>query len=215
MPKVLIAEDDGFTRALLLSTVSNLGYEVTGEVATAAEAMKSALRLAPDIALLDLDLGQGPTGVDVANSLRKRYPNIGIVILTSYEEPRLFTSKLKLPANAIYLVKQFISKPTDIDWALQASRESSFHEKLNRAREITSRSQSLSEGQIEIMRLVASGLTNVEIGKRRYMSAHAVNKAIARLVKQLGLEYGAADNQRVLITQAYFMMTGSARPRRD
>lgn len=47
------------------------------------------------------------------------------------------------------------------------------------------------------------------------MSEHAVGKAVARLVTQLRLDYGEGDNPRVLITQAYFAMTGAARPRRD
>lgn len=213
--RVLIVDDDGFTRSLLVATVAGLGHVVVGDCANGSDAMKAAEVEPPDVALLDLDLGSGPTGADVGHGLRRRLPSLGIVILTSYEEPRLMGSRLRIPDGAIYLVKQAISEPREIDRAIRMAREPRTHTPASGSRDFTSAVRGLGDGQVEIMRLVAAGLTNAEIGRRRHMSEHAVGKAVARLVKQLGLEHGDGDNPRVLITQAYFAMTGSARPRRD
>lgn len=213
--RVLIVEDDSFTRSLLVATVTGLGHVVVGDCANAADAMRAAASETPDVALLDLDLGAGPTGADLGHALRRALPAIGIVLLTSYEEPRLMGTRLRIPDDAVYLVKQAVSQPTEIDRALRLAREPRAHTSASGGVSVDSRAQGLSDGQIEIMRLVASGLTNAEIARRRYMSEHAVGKAVARLVTQLHLDYGDGDNPRVLITQAYFAMTGAARPRRD
>ena len=73
----------------------------------------------------------------------------------------------------------------------------------------------LSDNQVEIMRLVAEGFSNAEIGRRRHLTDAAVEKAIARLIKQLELQPGRNDNPRVLVTQAYFALIGSTQVRRD
>ena len=73
----------------------------------------------------------------------------------------------------------------------------------------------LSEGQWEILRLVAAGYTNAEIARRRSLTEDAVNKAITRLVRQLDIEVGKDDNARVLLSQAYNRITGRASERRN
>ncbi|MEL0127491.1 MAG: hypothetical protein VW929_09980, partial [Actinomycetota bacterium] len=66
-----------------------------------------------------------------------------------------------------------------------------------------------------VVRVAGPGDANAEIARRRSLTEPAVAKAVARLVKQLGLEAGAHDNVRVLITQAYYELIGSSRVRRD
>lgn len=213
--RVLIVEDDDFTRTLLVTAVRALGHDCVGDCATAADAMRIASAHAPDLALLDLDLGDGPTGVDLGHALRGRDPAIGLVILSSYEEPRLLGVRLQIPDRAVYLVKQSIGDPDSLGRALRIAADPTVHTAASTPPAREKRSAALSDGQVEIMRLVAAGYTNAEIGRRRYMTEHAVGKAVARLVKQLELDLAPGDNPRILIAQAYFAMTGSARPRRD
>lgn len=212
---MLIVEDDDFTRTLLVATVRGLGHEVVGDCASAADAMRAATAQSPDVALLDLDLGDGPTGIDVAHALRKAQHAIAIVILSSYEEPRLIGARIAIPERAVYLVKQSIAEPDALARAIRIAAEPSSHTQASARGKVRSRSSGLTDSQVEIMRLVAAGYTNAEIARRRYMSEPAVGKAVARLVKQLDLDYEAGDNPRILIAQAYFSMTGAARPRRD
>ena len=57
--RILVVEDDGFTRMLLCSQLRELGHEVVGETANCAEGIASAAVTRPDVVLVDLDLGLG------------------------------------------------------------------------------------------------------------------------------------------------------------
>lgn len=59
-PRVLVVEDDGFTRTTLCAALRGLGIDVVADTGSAAQALDLAARHTPDAALLDLDLGPGP-----------------------------------------------------------------------------------------------------------------------------------------------------------
>jgi DNA-binding NarL/FixJ family response regulator len=73
----------------------------------------------------------------------------------------------------------------------------------------------LSDKQIEMMRLVASGLSNSEIAKRQWITEAAVEKAISRLCKKLEIVVSKEQNLRVLIAGAYHQYSGSVNVRSD
>lgn len=208
--RVLVVEDDDFTRTLVSSLVSSLGYEVCAQVATVTEAMSLAQELKPDLALLDLDLGEGPTGVHLAHGLRKLNPNIAIVMLSSYGDPSWMGQRRRPPTGARYVVKGEVSNPEVLANALTGALESPLD-----AHEINRTLPPLSEGQWEILRLVAAGYTNAEIARRRSLTEEAVKKAVTRLVRQLNIEPGDEGNARVLLTRAYAQMTGTVSGRRS
>ena len=208
--RVLVVEDDDFTRTLVSSLVSSLGYEVCGQVATVTEAMSLAQELKPELALLDLDLGEGPTGVHLAHGLRKLNPNIAIVMLSSYGDPSWMGQRRRPPTGARYVVKGEVSNPEVLANALTGAMESPLD-----AHEINRTLPPLSEGQWEILRLVAAGYTNAEIARRRSLTEEAVKKAVTRLVRQLNIEPGDEGNARVLLTRAYAQMTGTVSGRRS
>lgn len=211
MARVLIVEDDGFTRMLLRGQLEQLGHSVVADSGSAADALDAAREHHPDLALLDLDLGRGPTGIDLAHALRDLLPAIGIVLLTSYADTRLIGDQRELPVGSIALVKRMLEDPEQLASALRLAHESP---RITDTRLTPSGIPRLSDGQTEILRLVANGFSNAEIARRRHLSESAVIKALGRLVDQLGLDPGPGDNQRVLLTQAYFRLTGTARPRR-
>lgn len=211
--RVLVVEDDGFTRMLLRGQLEQLGYDVVADAGTAAGALDAAA-LAPDVALLDLDLGRGPTGIDIAYGLRRLLPQIGIVMLTSYADTRLIGEQRGLPPGALALVKRTLEDAAILDAALRMAVDPAAGADLAALLPVAEATH-LSDGQIEILRLVAHGFSNAEIARRRHLSESAVIKAVGRLVDQLGLQTQSGDNQRVLLTQAYFRLTGTASGRRD
>lgn len=211
MPRVLIVEDDGFTRMLLRSQLELLGHTVVADTGTAADALDAAREHHPDVALLDLDLGRGPTGIDLAHALRDLLPSIGIVLLTSYADTRLIGDRRDLPVGSIALVKRTLEDPEQLASALRMAHDSPRTAESGRGATGMHR---LSDGQAEILRLVANGFSNAEIARRRHLSESAVIKAVGRLVDQLDLAPGPGDNQRVLLTQAYFQLTGTSSARR-
>ena len=208
--RVLVVDDDDFTRTLVATLVESLGHTVVARAGAVSEAMALADDEGPDLALLDLDLGEGPTGLDLAHGLRRLLPNISIVMLTSYGDPTWMGQRREPPVGARYVVKGSVNDSQVLANAI----ESALSDPL--ALDARERNDTpLSEGQWEILRLVAAGYTNAEIARRRSLTEDAVNKAITRLVRQLDIEVGKHDNARVLLTQAYNRITGRASERRD
>ena len=204
--RVIIVDDDDFTRMTLRAVLASLDYAVVGDAAHIVGAMDMARNERPDLAVIDLDLGEGPTGVDLAHGLRSLLPSIGLVILSSYADPRLIGRRTRpLPEGTTYLSKQSVGDARVLDDALRRalSREDAAH---------VPESTALTDTQIEIMRLISGGYSNAEIAKRMWISEDGVNRAVTRLVKQLGLQVTKEHNTRVLISRAYAELAGRAVP---
>ena len=213
--RVMLVDDDPFTRMTLVATLGSLEFAVVGDVASAKEALLLAAEARPDVAVVDLDLGEGPTGLDVAHRLRELLPAIGLVVLSTYEEPRLMGfNQHPLPDDALYLVKRTVVDPEVLGRAVRMSVDQDFRAGTMRVVPQDAAGVKLSDAQIDIMRLVAAGHSNVEIARRRSLTVPAVEKAIARLIKQLDLQASADTNQRVAIAQAYYRLTGAVSARR-
>lgn len=119
-----------------------------------------------------------------------------------------------LPDDAIYLVKRTVVDPEILGKAVRMSVDDDFRQGTLRVVPKDALGVTLSDPQIDIMRLVAAGHSNAEIARRRSLTVPAVEKAIARLIKQLDVQASPDTNQRVAIAQAYFRLTGSVSARR-
>lgn len=204
--RTVVFEDDAFTRTMLVSTLIQAGFSVVLETGSAAEAAQKAPDLKPAVAILDLHLGIGPTGIDVAHALRRNDPSIGIIFLTSYSDPRLLDANLPpMPGNSQYLTKESVIK---LGVLLEAVKNSLIKNTATTKFQTSSSMNSLTDIQIEVLRLLAEGLSNAEIAKRRVVSEKSVEVAIARIAKTLNLPKDATRNQRVHMAKAYFEALG-------
>jgi two-component system nitrate/nitrite response regulator NarL len=201
----LVIEDDDLTRVSLVAALASAGLSVIASAKTSAEAIDLAKKHFPHIALIDLHLGRGPTGVDVAHELRKNDPRIGIVFLTSFEDPRLISESKPLPQGSQYLVKKDVSSIDVIAQAISSSLEGK-----NRriAPERPGSMSQLSNVQLETLRLLAQGLSNTEIARRRQVTEKSIEASITRLLKSLNLPKAADSNQRVQLARLYFESQG-------
>jgi DNA-binding NarL/FixJ family response regulator len=203
--RLILVEDDPFTRATLGDALALHGFDIRARVGTAFDAIEAQQTHNPQVALLDLDLGVGASGIDVAIALRKNNPKIGIVFLTTYKDPRLINSNIpNLPAGAIFLNKLEMNSTAKI--ALQIS--------LAIIKPLAKRSlrsgplSSMSKLQIEILKDIAAGLSTAEIARTRGVSEQAIDKSINRISKNLGIPKSADTNLRVQIVRAYFENKG-------
>lgn len=214
--RVMLVDDDPFTRMMLTTTLRSLECDVLGDASSAAHALRLARDLHPEVAVVDLDLGEGPTGGDLAHGLRTLNPAIGIVILSTYEEPRLMGhNQPPLPEGSLYLVKKTVVDPEVLARAISMSidpmvRGGRVSFDLSPGSSVPAR---LTDLQIDIMRLVAAGHSNAEIAKRRSLTVPSVEKAVARLIKQLDLQATPDKNQRVMIAQLYYQLSGAVSAR--
>lgn len=204
--RVLLVDDDDFTRMTLRAVLASLEYDVIGDAANVVSAMDLARAERPDLAVIDLDLGEGPTGIDLAHGLRALLPAIGLVMLSSYADPRLIGRRTRpLPNGTQYLSKQSVGDASVLRAAL--------HTSLDRdGTGVPAEGTALTDAQIEMMRLIATGYSNAEIAKRMWITEDGVNRAVTRLVKQLGLQVAKERNTRVLISRAYADLAGRAVP---
>lgn len=205
--RVLVVEDDGLTRSSVASALRLQGLNVVGEASSASAAMQMAREGNPDLAVLDLDLGAGPNGADIAVALRRLNPAIGIVILTTYDSPRLISEQAPaLPPRSVFLRKRDVQSVNDLIRAVRSSMEA----RKRGVEQKTSIVDEFTDGQLSIMRAVAEGLTNAEIARRRNVSERAVEQMMHRIAQRLDLPSAASTfNQRVQITRAYLEMTGN------
>jgi DNA-binding NarL/FixJ family response regulator len=213
---VIVIDDDPFTRTMLRSTLSELNYDVIGDAGTATDAVRLAYEPHVRFAVIDLDLGEGPSGIDVAHAMRKVRPELGVVMVSTYEEPRLLGGKqVPLPQGSIYLVKKSILDSDTLRKALELSVDPMMRSGALVISPQAGRSTlaKLTDLQLDIMRMVASGDSNAEIARKRSITTPSVEKAIARITKQLGLEASPERNQRVLIAQTYHQFTGAVNVR--
>ena len=93
MSRVLIVDNHAFTLSTLNAALIGQGLS-TLACDSAREALAQAPAFLPEVAVLDFDLGTGPTGIDLALRLRELFSQLGIVLLTSYRDPRLHSSGL-------------------------------------------------------------------------------------------------------------------------
>lgn len=210
-PAVLVVDDDPFTRSVLGPALATCGWTVT-LCASASDAMAEIERRHVDAALLDLDLGPGPDGLDLAVALRRHRPMLPIVILTTYQSPQLLDiGHESLPLGVRYLVKGAVDTLDQLDDELRVALRHPFDATVPvRPSVPTTTGKRLSDRQIELMRLIAEGRANHEIAAALGSTEVAVEKAVGRLIRQLGLDGASPPNKRVLIANAYFQLSRSA-----
>lgn len=205
--RVLVVDDHPFALSTLTAALAGKGLDVRG-AATAKEARALAIDIRPSVALLDLELGPGPNGIDLAYALRKEFPSLGICILTSFRDPRLVGVGMPaLPLGAMYLCKADVS---DIDIVIKAI-ELLEHGPLTRRAPMHMASGptvALTDTQVEVLLLVGEGITTAEIAERRGVSTSAIEQTIARICERLDIPKNDARNQRVQLVQALHRLRG-------
>ena len=201
--RVLVVEDDAFTRMTLVTVVTSLGHEVTGQAETVVDAMDEARTSRPDVVLLDLDLGAGPTGIDAAYGLRGLLPDVGIVLLSSYADARVMGRRARpLPPGALFVSKRDLSDVQVLEDAIRGSLQADAPVVGPRG------GVDFTDSQLELMRLVASGLSNDEIARRLWLTEPSVRRSITRLLRKLNIESSDTRNARVQLTRAYNELAG-------
>jgi DNA-binding NarL/FixJ family response regulator len=155
----------------------------------------------------DLDFGPGPTGLDVAEHLRKQFPKLGIVVLSAYGDPRLHHTSLKqAPPGLVYLIKQQVTETNDIVEAVRASIRRAESAELGELPKIN-----LTPGQISVLRLIAQGFSNQAIASQLSVTEESVSKTINRMIKRLGINSGPSTNSRAALIQSFFDVVGANR----
>lgn len=209
MTSILLIENDPLLLSALRGAFEQEGLTVVAACTGSEEAMQAADSVAFDAVVTDLDLGDGPNGIVIAHALRRRQPEVGVVVLTSYSEPRLVGAKLsQLPRAGQYVLKREVGDIAALCARIETSIEQARTASISSRG--SARASALTDSQIDTMRLIAQGMTNAEIARARFVTEGSVERTISRLTHQLGITGDRTRNTRVQITRAYYAMTGAA-----
>jgi len=206
---VLIVEDETFTRTILSSAITSLGFQLVGAASNANDAMRLFITHHPMVVLLDLDLGNGPNGLDIANAMRRRDPLVGLALLSSMPDPRFLRPNLpELPPATLYQQKGKIEQGDELSRLVQDAFKLAREQNKSSTPiiETIESDTGFTDTQIELMRLVANGLSNAEIARQRFTTLKSTENSISRLAKKLSLDGDDANNQRVMIAKAYYRL---------
>jgi DNA-binding NarL/FixJ family response regulator len=193
--KVLIADDQTAVREGLTALLQTLpDIEVVGAATDGEEAVTLSQELAPDVMLMDLRMPR-LDGIEATRRIRKEHPEIQVVVLTTYADDESIITALR--AGAIgYLTKDasrdHIRRALDAAAAGQAVLDPAVQGRLV---EIASLSQpiafaalpdGLTEREAEVLRLIATGLSNTEIATRLFVSEATVKTHVNRIFAKTG-----------------------------
>jgi NarL family two-component system response regulator LiaR len=192
--RILIADDHAIVREGVSSLVANRpDIEIVGEAEDGAQAVQLARTHRPDVILLDLVMPR-MDGIAAIHAIKREDPEARILVLTSFaEEERVFAA---IKAGALgYLLKD--SSPLALIQAIYDVHrgDSSLHPTIARKliREINQPStlppteDPLTEREVEVLKLVAKGLTNQDIAARLFISSRTVGAHVGHILDKLHL----------------------------
>jgi len=208
--KLLLVEDDPIILTMMSKAVESEGFRVLAATSNVISAMDSFKKNPPDVAILDIDLGAGPTGIDLANKIRKINHRIAIVFCTSYKDIRFIRNEShSYPPHTVLLKKSDVVNIDKFSKAINEALELVRDADETKPDQLSEKFyKNLNDLEIELLRLVASGISNKNIAKERGISTKSCENAIARLAKKLKIPATEDNNQRVLLTRKYSELSG-------
>jgi DNA-binding NarL/FixJ family response regulator len=186
--RVLIIDDHPMVREGLRSMLAGDGVTIVGEAASGAEALRRAAERDIDVVLLDLELPD-MDGLVVLRRLRDADAKLPVLVVTMHEDPVLVRRAVEAGATG-YVLKGIGRSELLASIHAVRSGESVFDPDLLKAAIAGAdvegdRSDRLSRVELDLLRLVAAGLTNRQIGQRLHWSHATVKKYVQRILEKL------------------------------
>ena len=189
---VVIADDHSLVRQGLrryLETAEEI--EVVAEASSGAEAIALVIEHRPDVALLDIRMGD-LDGIEATRKIRDASPETGVVILTAHEEHELVLDAVRAGARG------YVLKARDADHLVQTVRMvaagnmvidpelvHAVSDELAGPRE-RDEAQGLTDRELEVLQLLAFGHTNRQIGGKLFISPDTVKTHLEHIYQKLG-----------------------------
>ena len=186
---------------------------VVGEASTAAEALERVPQTKPDVAVLDVRLGEeadGMSGIEVCRELRSAHPEVACVMLTSYADDEALFASIMAGASG-YVLKQIrgadlvnaVRRVAAGESLLDPAATARVFDRLRQPLQLDDPLSGLSPQERRILDLIAEGKTNRQIGEAMYLAEKTVKNYVSHLLAKLGMErraeaaaYAARLNER-------------------
>jgi DNA-binding NarL/FixJ family response regulator len=204
--RLAIAEDSGLFRSSLALLLTASGAQVIASVGSGAELL-AAIRTSPPDAVI-LDVRMPPTftdeGIATATELRRLYPRVGVLVLSTYAETSYASQLLEtVPTGVGYLLKDNVTDAgTLIDSLARVAGgetviDPTIVRRLLQKDRRPSAMDSLNERERGVLRHMAEGRSNLGIAKELYLSPRTVEAHVTSIFMKLGLDQAETENNRV------------------
>jgi two-component system response regulator DegU len=191
--KVLIADDHSLVRQGLRRYLDMADdIEVVGEAANGEEAIALVEKGNPDIVLLDIRMPE-MDGLEAARKIRERFPSVGAIMLTAYDDRQFVVEAVRAGARG------YVLKARDAEHLIQTVRlvaggnmvidpqlVVALAEELSQAKERDRRAETLTAREIEVLQLLAFGHTNRDIAEKLFISPDTVKTHLEHIFEKLG-----------------------------
>lgn len=194
--RLLLVDDHAVVRSGLRMMLDNeADAEIVGEASSAAEAIEAAMRLKPNVILMDIGLPD-LSGIDATREIKKRVPEAAIVALTIHEDEEYFFKMLEAGASG-YVPKR--AAPEELLTAIRAAASGQVYlypslakllvrDFLDGGRAPSAESSSdLTEREQEVLTFLAEGASNEEIAKSLVISPKTVARHRENIMRKLNL----------------------------
>lgn len=205
--RLLLVEDEPLVSTLLSDVLTGEGFSVVA-VPDVVSARREVRDFDPDCVLIDISLGPGPTGADLAFAIHAERPDIALLFLTRHPDLRTAgIAESDVPATAGFVRKDRVSDKGYLVEAIEQVLSDSpraVRDDADPARPLGN----LSERQLEVLRLMALGYTNEAIARLKGAGLSTVERWIAGIFRDMGIDNRTDVNPRVEAVRRYVAVVG-------
>lgn len=205
--RVLIAEDQTIIREAYLHSLKEMpNITVVASVGDGQAAVAEALRLKPDVVLLDIQMPK-LNGIEAAKQIRAGLPQVGVVLISNYHDRQYAETFLRDgTAGKAYLLKTNLSEPNELIRAIEVVAEGGalldpeIQDQLLQLLSAAPNSEltKLTKREMDVLRLMAEGHTNISIARKLSVSERTVETHVNNIFSKLNLTAEATRNPRVM-----------------
>jgi DNA-binding NarL/FixJ family response regulator len=190
--RILICDDHEVIRTGLASLLAGTEIEIVGEASNGKETIKEAQRLKPDVILLDIRMPDGD-GLATLEKLRSKMPDCRVVMLSTYDNPTYIARAVALGA-CDYVLKG--SAREDIVATITAAGKGESPSRSGELRRIAAAMKvrqaidddvPLTQRETQVLRHVALGLSNKEIGRSLEISVETVKEHVQNILRKIAV----------------------------
>ena len=205
--RLVIADDEALLREGLARVLEDSGFEVVGKCGDAEALLRMVEARTPDVAIVDIRMppGHGDDGLVAAQEIRRRHPDVGVLVLSHYLDSRYAARLLEeVPAGAGYLLKDRVSEVAVVADALRRIADGDCVIDPTIVSRLVARKRArgpldvLTEREREVLALLAEGRSNGAIGEQLFLSRKTVDAHVSQIFTKLDLHESPEQNRRVL-----------------
>lgn len=189
--KVLLADDHEVVRQGLRSLLKDTEIKIVGEATNGDQAIEQTLKTKPDVVLMDIRMPVND-GLTAMETIRKKSPNTKIVILSTYDNPTYIARSVSLGATDYVLkgssrkdIVHAITRAAKGDIPSESSMLRRVKMTMAKKKEIGDEEVPLTNREIQVLRHVALGLSNREIGRALGISVETVKEHVQNLLRKI------------------------------